>query len=216
MTTAADLISQIERVLAKFAGVKATWHSSTMVSGFRDTVAYYALKSECIALANHVYGAEHPQARQIIGAASGSTLHHLQATEGLLLGAIEALKHGLLSELRTQVLLDIKSDFLEAARAALDGGAKDVAAVLSCAVLEDSVKRLATKSGRDDLLDREYSVVVVELFKAEAITKATKGALLSHKDLRNSALHAQWHEVSTEAVQALMYLLPVFMQEHGV
>jgi hypothetical protein len=181
-----------------------------------DTVAYYALRTECIALANHVYGADHPQARQIVSTLSGTTLHHLMAVEGQLLGAIEALKHGLLKELRTQVLLDIKSDFIEAARSALDSGAKDVAAVLACAVLEDSVKRLATKAGRDDLLDREFSIVVVELFKADAITKATKGVLLSHTDLRNAALHAQWHEVSTEAVQALMYFLPVFMQEHGV
>jgi hypothetical protein len=216
MSSENELIGHVERVLAKFPGVKATWHSSNMVSGFRDNIGFHALRSEVIAVANHVYGPGHPQAQQIVAKVSGSTLYHLEGAEGLLRGAIEALKHGLLTELRTQVLLDIKTDFLEAAQNALKSDAKDVAAVLACAVLEDSVKRLASKHHRDDLRDREFSVVVVELFKADAITKATKGVLLSHVDLRNSALHAQWHEVSKEAVQALLYLLPVFMQEHGV
>jgi hypothetical protein len=134
----------------------------------------------------------------------------------MLRGTSAALKNGLLVELRTKVLLDVQADFIEAARQALSNGFKDVAAALLCVVLEDSVKRLATKVGRDDLTDREYSVVVVELFKERAVSKATKGVLLAQKDLRDSALHAQWHEVSAESVTGLLYFLPGFIEQHGV
>lgn len=216
MSHDSKLIEQIERVLAKFPAVSATWHSSNMSHGFRDTVAYYALRAECISLIDHVYGAEHAQARVFHRNISNETLHHLQAAEGMLRGTIESIKHGLLEDIRTQVLLDVQGDFLAAADSALSSGAKDVAAALSCVVLEDSVKRLAAKNGLDDLADKEFSVVVVGLFRAGAITKATKGALLTYKDLRNSALHAQWHEVSAEAVRALLYFLPVFVEQHGV
>ncbi|MCD9087532.1 hypothetical protein [Stenotrophomonas sp. SY1] len=216
MSQESKLIEQIERVLSKFPAVAATWHSGNLVAGFRDAVAYHSLRTECIALINFVYGVEHAQASEFRRTIRREALHDLHAAEGMLRGAIESIRHGLLNDLRTEILLDVQTDFLGAAQTALEGGAKDVAAALSAVVLEDSVKRLAAKHGLDDLINQEFSVVITGLFKADAITKATKGALLAHKDLRNAALHAQWHEVSAEAVQALLYLLPVFIEQHGV
>lgn len=210
------LIEQVERVLARFPEVTATWHSSGMVHAFRDAVAYHSLRTECIALINFIYGSEHAQASEFRRTIRRETLHDLQADEGILRGTIEAVRHGLLNDIRTEILLDIQADFLSAAQTALESGAKDVAASLSAVVLEDSVKRLAAKHGLDDLINKEFSVVVIGLFGAGVITKTTKGSLLAHRDLRNSALHAQWHEVSPEAVQALLYLLPVFIEQHGV
>lgn len=216
MSKESKLIEQIERVLAKFPAVEATWHSSNMAAGFRNAVAYHSLRTECTALINFVYGIEHPQASEFRRTIRRESLHDLNSAEGMLRGAIEAIRHGLLNDLRTEILLDVQADFLSAAQTAVEGGAKDVAAALSAVVLEDSVKRLAAKHGLDGLENQEFTVVVTGLFKADVITKATKGALLAHKDLRNAALHAQWHEVSPEAVQALLYLLPVFIEQHGV
>lgn len=218
MASADELIAQIERVLAKFPAVAATWYSSNVnvVSGFRDTVAFAALRLECSALANFIYGAGHPEAHAIRSAISSATLHHLEYSEGLLRGTIEAVRHGLLSELRTQVLLDIQADFVTAATEALNNGSKDVAAVLAATVLEDATKRLAAKKGLNDAVNKEFSEVVVDLFKAEAITKGTKGLLLGYKDLRNSAMHAQWPQVSVEAVRSLLLFLPHFTEQHGV
>lgn len=212
----AKLIAEIERVLAKYATVQGTWHASNMAHGFTDTASYYALVTESVALVDSVYGANHPQAAMFRATIANETLYHLKAAEGILRGTVEAVQHGLLNDIRTQMLLDVQNDFLDAAKAALERDAKDVAAALSCVVLEDSVKRLATKSGHEELCDKEFTVAVAKLFNAGVITKSTKGSLLAHTDLRNSALHAQWHEVSSEAVQALLYLLPVFIEQHGV
>lgn len=216
MTSTDELVAQIERVLAKFPKVADSWRTDRTLAGFTDTVAFSALRTECIALGSFIYGARHPQARMIANTISHETLHHLQSTEGILRGTIEAIRHGLLSELRTQVLLDIKADFIEAGSNALQSGALEVAAVLAAVVLEDSTKRLAEKQELSSALNQEFSVVVVELFKSGAITKGTKGVLLGFKDLRNAALHAQWKEVSPEAVRGLLQFLPMFMEQHGV
>lgn len=216
MATTESLIAQIERVLAKFPSVEATWHSANLSSGFTNPVLFASVQTECIALAKYVYGEKHAQARVIANTISHQTLYHLKHTEGMLRGTIESLRHGLLTELRTQVLLDIQTEFVEAGVRALEEGAKEVAAVLAAIVLEDSTKRLADKVGLKEAANREFSVVVAELFKADGITKATKGILLGYKDLRNSALHAQWHEVSVESVRSLLQFLPQFMEQHGV
>jgi hypothetical protein len=211
-----SLIQKIENVLSKFPKVGDSYTQRKGYGHFEDQVALSALEVEVTALALHIYGADHPTVKRIRETIGGHTLSHLHSAEGMLRGTAEALKNGLLVELRTQVLLDVQSDFIDAARQASTNGSKDVAAALLCVVLEDSVKRLATKAGRDDLLGSEYSVVVVELFKAGAISKSTKGVLLAQKDLRNSALHAQWHEVSAESVTGLLYFLPGFIEQHGV
>jgi hypothetical protein len=216
MPSEQELIEQIERVLAKFAGVAASWHSSNLASGFRDTVGYAALCTESVALGNYVYGADHPQARRLGHTIRHETLYHLQTAEGILRGTIEALQHGLLTELRTQVLLDVQADFIDAATQALESGGTEAAAVLAAAVLEDSAKRLAQQNDLEKLLDQEFSVVVAELFKAGVISKGTKGVLLGFKDLRNSALHAQWHHVSEDSVRNLLLFLPQFLEQHGV
>ncbi len=48
------LIEQIARVLAKFPAVEHSWAAGG--GGFRDMVSYFALRTECIALAKFVYG----------------------------------------------------------------------------------------------------------------------------------------------------------------
>jgi hypothetical protein len=211
-----SLIQKIEYVLSKFAHLADSYDERRGYGRFNDEVAFSALGIEVSALADHVYGAGHPTAERIKDTITGHTLSHLRSAEGMLQGTAEAIKGGLLVELRTQILLDVQGDFIEAARHAVSNGSKDVAAALLCIVLEDSVKRLAVKYDRDDLTNSEYCNVVVELFKIGAISKATKGVLLAQKDLRNSALHAQWHEVSVEAVNGLLYFLPGFIEQHGV
>jgi hypothetical protein len=217
MPTDDVLVEKIEAVLAKFGPVALSWrHSANFGGAFSDELGFHSLSAEVCALADYVYGRGHEMAQSIKSTITCRTLSHLRTAQGLLQGTVSAIRSGLLKDLRTEILLDVQADFIEAARESAANGAKDVAAVLACIVLEDSVKRLATKSGKPELLNQEYSVVVVELFKAGAITKATKGVLLAQKDLRNSALHAQWHEVSLEAVNGLLYFLPTFIEQHGV
>lgn len=215
MATDEDLLNQISRILELFELVKGSWTESRFPH-FDDKVALNSLQAQCSALAETIYGPGHPQAERIHSAICGITLSHIQAAEGMIRGAADSIRHGLLSKLHTQILLDVQTDFIEAAREALSNNSKDVAAALLCVVLEDSCKRLGQKAKIDNVEGLEFSRVVVSLFTSGVISKSTKGQLLSFSDLRNSALHAQWSEVSTETTQGLLYFLPSFLEQHGI
>lgn len=217
MVSDAEIVRKAEGILAKFPAVRASWTKGERISGrFTDQVALGALSIEVTNLANLIYGEGSPNAIRIIEQIRGHTKSQLDAAEGMLRGTISSIQSGLIADLRTQVLLDVQDDFVEAARVALGNGNKDVAAVLLAVVLEDSTKRLAMKAGEPDLVNKEFSVVVTTLLSKGVINKSTKSSLLSFKDLRNAALHAQWDHVSTESVQGLLYFLSTFLENHGV
>lgn len=92
---------------------------------------------------------------------NGDSLHSLEQIEGLPLGAKADLANGLIRDLASRIVLDIKAEFLETASALADEGHKDPAAVLACIVLEDSLKRLAAKHSIANAADKEMSVVTL-------------------------------------------------------
>lgn len=211
------LVAMIEEILPKFDKVAQSWTKGPVGNWrFQDKVSHSALQIEVCALVDYIYGDDHPTSGMIKSDINSSSLGNLRSAQGGLVGTAAAIRNGLLDDLQTQMLLDVQGDFIETARHSLANDAKDVAAVLLCVVLEDSVKRLASKNSLDRLLGKEFTIVVTELFKANVITKATKGVLLSHTDLRNAALHAQWDQVSVESVQSLLGFLPGFIEHHGI
>jgi len=210
------LVDKLEEIIARLGPIKESWHSSNMVSGFRRTVEYEAVYTEAIALVAGVYGKSSPDYQRIIHFYNQGSLHSLEQAEGLLLGTKNNLISGLLDDLTSRVLVDIKSDFLATARDLLNDGEKDPAAVLACIVLEDSLKRLARKAQLTDVLDKELGVVAGRLLSAGTIEKSTNQSIQNFKNLRNAALHAQWEHVSHESVSLLLAFLPMFLEKHGL
>ncbi|MHB1158346.1 MAG: hypothetical protein ACYC26_16095 [Phycisphaerales bacterium] len=210
------LIGQIDRLLAKLPPIKQSWHSSNSGGIFQDTVAYEAFTTECHQLLAHVYPSDHLSVQRTIHAFDSASLHSLKQVEGILIGTRENLAAGLIDDLTSAILLDIKADFLEMAHRLVEGGQKDPAAVLASIVLEDSLKRLAKKHGIGGLEDKEISVVAGSLFSNGIIEKTTNQSIQSFKSLRNAALHAQWSEVSLESLNLLLVFLPTFMEKHGI
>lgn len=211
-----ELIKKIDDLLNRFPVVKSSWHSSTMGGSFSDTVGYESLVTEVISLVTHIYGGGHPHTQRVINAFNQSSLYSLKQMEGILIGTKTNVDGGLLTNMKSRIILDIKSDFLDTANELMDDGAKDPAAVLACTVLEDTLKRLAVVNGIDDVQDKEMSVVSVALLKEGAIEKSTNKAILSFKDLRNATFHAQWDQVSEETVRMLLTFLPTFIEKHAI
>ena len=210
------IFEKIDELLTRIKPLKATWWSSSMGGGFTDTVEFEAIYTEAISLLASVYGQGNPHYQRIIHFYNEGHLHALEQTEGLLLGTKSNLQSGLLDDLRSKVLIDIKTDFLETAKALLDEGQKDPAAVLACIVLEDSLKRLAQKSNLKEAQEKEMNMTAGLLFKAGIIEKSTNQSIQNFKNLRNAALHAQWQQVSGESVGLLLAFLPMFIEKHGI
>ena len=212
----AVLVIKVDELLSRLGAVKKTWWSSNMGGGFKDTVGFEAMYTEAIPLLAAIYGRGDPHYQRVIHFYNESHLHALEQTEGLLLGTKANLESGILDDIRSKILVDIKSDFLETSRLLLDEGQKDPAAVLACIVLEDSLKRLAQKAELKDALDKEMNVTAGLLFNADIIEKSTNQSIQNFKNLRNAALHAQWDQVSGESVALLLAFLPVFIEKHGI
>lgn len=209
-------IDHVDVLLRRFPEVKSSWYSHSMGGGFRDTVSYNALITECYQLLRNVHRSNHPDVQRAVHAINGESLHDLEVIEGILIGLRNNLQNGLLDNLVRQISIDIKSDFLEAARSLLDEDQKDPAGVLACIVLEDTLKRLAKKHDIDGADGWDMSVVAQSLLSKGVIEKSTNQSISSFKNLRNAALHAQWSEVSKESVALLLSFLPAFIDKHGL
>lgn len=211
----ARYLSQIDAIIGKFPAVKASWYSSNIGGGFKDTVGYNAIITECYQFLSHIHAGNHPDIQRTNRAINGESLHHLEVIEGIFCGLRVNLQNGLLDSLARQISVDLKSDFLEAARELLEENQKDPAAVLACIVLEDTLKRLAKKNGID-ADSSEMSVAANSLLAKKVIEKSTNQSIQGFKNLRNAALHAQWSEVSAESVNLLLAFLPTFIEKHGI
>ena len=128
------LVEKVDVLLGRIGPLKSTWWSSMGEGGFRDnTVEFEAVYTEAISLLASVYGKGNLHYQRIIHFYSEGHLHALEQTEGLLVGTKSNLESGLLDDLRSKILIDIKSETsLETARALLEEGQKDPAAVLAC------------------------------------------------------------------------------------
>ena len=91
-----------------------------MGGGFKKTVEYERVVTQSISLVQHVYGSAHPNSQRLIHFVNGDSLHSLEQIEGLLVGAKTDLSNGLIRDLTSKVILDIKADFLESASAMAD------------------------------------------------------------------------------------------------
>jgi hypothetical protein len=129
---------------------------------------------------------------------------------GVLRSIASDLDAGRLGSLRLEFQGQVFADFVNAAKAAQAAGSKDVAAVLACAALEDTLKRYCDAQGLD-VEDKEMSEVINAL-KAGGFVNATEGALLKGMvALRNRALHAEWAKVDAAAVSGVIAFVEEFL-----
>jgi len=209
-----EFISKIDELISRIGPIKSSWYSDIAGSGFKMNAEYEAVMTEAISLIETIYGRGTPHYQRILHFYNEGHLHALKKVEGLLIGTKRNIESGILDELTSLILIDIKKDFLETAATLLEESQKDPAAVLACIVLEDSLKRLAKRSGVEDAQDKEMGITARKLLAAKVIEKSTNQSIQSFKNLRNAALHAQWDEVSAESVNQLLAFLPIFFEKH--
>ena len=87
--------------------------------------------------------------------------------------------------------------------AALAEGAKDVAAVLACAALEDALKRLALLNNLE-VSDKTMQDVVNALKAKGLVGGAQKSLLDTMPKIRDYAMHANWDKITPQDVGSVM------------
>lgn len=210
------LLKTIDDLLRRFPEVEKSWYHSGMGGWFINISDYESLMTEVLSLIPHIYGFGHPNSQRVINAYNQQSLKGLKIVKGIIEGTKNNIEKGLISEITESITIDIKTDFLNSAQEFIENDQKDPAAVLGCVVLEDSLKKLAKKNGIEGVQSKEMSVVANTLLSKKIIDKFTHSSILSFRNLRNAAFHAQWDEISLESVRLLLTFLPIFINRFKV
>jgi hypothetical protein len=129
---------------------------------------------------------------------------------GCLVSMENDITAGIAGSLESQYQGEIFADFVTAAKIALDQGAKDPAAVLAFAALEDSLKRFAEMNGID-VGGREMQDVINALKGKGFFSGPQKGIVEAFPRLRNAAMHADWSKIQPEDVRSAIGFVEQFL-----
>ena len=130
----------------------------------------------------------------------------------MFLAAKEDYEGGYIFNLKAALTGEIFSDFIAAAQAALDDGYKDVAAVLACAALEDTLKRLAGMHGATQVSDMSQAINYLK--SQSVLSGGEKRIIETLPDTRNAALHADWGNVSDFQVRTVISAVEPLIAKH--
>lgn len=129
--------------------------------------------------------------------------HQVDSLKGIFRAAKADYDGGYTFSMQALISGEIYGDFVALAKGALAEGAKDVAAVLACAALEDALKRLALLN---DLIVSDKSMQdIVNALKAKGLVGGAQKTLLdTMPKIRDYAMHANWHKITTQDVGSVV------------
>ncbi|MBV6628296.1 MAG: DUF4145 domain-containing protein [Rivularia sp. (in: Bacteria)] len=143
--------------------------------------------------------------------------HDTHDTLEIILGKLEYLKTeielGLLQSLEQEISGEIYGDLLLMARSAIDNDAKDTAAVLCSAALEEATKKLAFLN--DINIENKSLTEVTNALKTKGLIKGIQSKLFStYISIRNKAAHADWNKIEQPDVKSMIAFTEEFIAKH--
>ncbi len=154
--------------------------------------------------------APHSQNFAAVYAKCNGLQEEVAALKGIFRAAKADYDGGYVFSLQARVSGEIYGDLVVLAKAALDEGAKDVAAVLACAALEDALKRFALLNGLD-VSDKVMEDVVGALKSKGLVGGAQKTLLDAMPKIRNHAMHANWGKITSQDVGSVLGFVEQFL-----
>jgi hypothetical protein len=199
----AELETQMPRSEAPMAGNSAP---------FYDPDHYIGWATSAQDLIRAVFGQNSPQYENFVFSLKASTVSYvkLESLKVIFNSAKEAFDDGYIFNVELTVSGELFGNFVEMAKHALSEGHKDVAAVLACAALEDTLKRYALINGLT--IDGNSMQDTVNALKSKGlVTGAQKTLLESMPKIRDYAMHANWDKIDAPAVNSVIGYVEQFL-----
>ena len=124
---------------------------------------------------------------------NGVPSHTVQKLQGLLESVNNEVENGVLKDVEFIVFATAFDDFLDHAQYYHKGGKRIEASILSSTVLEDTVKKIASKNGIDTS-NKSLEKLIDLLIKKDVFTTVKGKRIKGLTGVRNKALHAEWDE----------------------
>jgi hypothetical protein len=129
--------------------------------------------------------------------------HSVNVLKGVFLSAKDDFEGGYVFDVDLRVSGEVFGDFVAMAKRSLSEGHKDVAAVLACAALEDTLKRFAIANNLD-VGEKSMQEVVSALKSKGLVFGAQKSLLDTMPKIRDFAMHANWEKISAPDVSSVI------------
>jgi hypothetical protein len=136
--------------------------------------------------------------------------YDVKALYGVFLSAKDDFEGGYVFDVDLRVSGEVFGDFVAMAKHSLSEGHKDVAAVLVCSALEDTLKKFASLNGIT-ITDESMTEVVNALKSKGLVSGAQKSLLDTMPKIRNFAMHAKWEKISEPDVSSVIGFVEQFL-----
>ena len=211
-------LERIQHLLGKADDAKSTYRGTGVGTARFFTLSfkeYFEWVSGCKSLLESVVGKEDHFYQDFVGVTSRvANRPAVNAGVGILNALKEDIELGLLANVQTLALAEVFNDFLEMAEHFLDSGHKDPAAFLVGAVLEDGLKKLATKNCIPLEPQNDISAVNMKLADKKIYNKLTQSQIETWKKIRNSAAHGKFDEYDKKEVKDFLVWTRDFLEKH--
>jgi hypothetical protein len=159
-----------------------------------------------------VFGTSSPYYQNFVSALTNcdGQPYQVDTLRGVFRSAKEAFEGGYVFNIELSVSGEVFGNFVAMAKHALSGGHKNVAAVLACAALEDTLKRYAL-SNCLTVDDKTMQDVVNALKSKGLVTGAQKSLLDPMPKIRDYAMHANWDKITEQDVGAVIGYVEQFL-----
>ncbi len=140
----------------------------------------------------------------------------IRFTCGALENLLSELDVGLIGNLQQQIAGEVLGDLIQLAKAVLSEdtpGTVNVAAVLTAASYEDTIRRMGSQLA--GITDRpKLETVINKLKEAKHLKGAQVGIAQSYLKFRNDALHADWDDIEKESVNSCLSFVEGLLSKH--
>lgn len=137
----------------------------------------------------------------------------LKSIIGILSNLKFEIENGLLTSIEKKISKEILTDFVSFSKEQFSNGDIKISAVLICAALEDTLKRIAEINGLN--VDRKSMAQVVNALKTKGLIQKSVGTLLgNYTDLRNKVFHADWESFDKSEVGSLIGFTEQFIKDN--
>ena len=143
---------------------------------------------------------------------------HVSELTGILKGIKSDVDRGMLEDFRLLVRAEVFASFLDMAEYLLNEGYKDAAAVMLGAVLEDSLRTLATRNGISTSSSVGKPLTIdplnIALGKAGTYGPLVQKQVTSWANLRNDAAHGQFAKYDADQVHQMLLFVQKFSSDY--
>ena len=137
----------------------------------------------------------------------------LKSIIGILSNLKFEIENGLLTSSEKNISKEIFIDFILFSKDQFSQGDLKISAVLVCAALEDSLKKLADMNGLN--VTKKSMAEVVNGLKSKGLIQKDKATLLEfYTKLRNKVFHADWESFDKSEIGSIIAFTEEFIREN--